>query len=240
MASPSKTLRWFKLLATFGLSLLCRFLLSTYGTKENKIWNECWRVNDGKCFTCMLFLCSFCSSAPPEAISRRVHPHQPAPAHGFFLLEGSGSCHSCLFRGQAPGFCHEPVSSRSYLNQVELKWSWISLEVCDNLSLKCFTNVQRCQDPRGISQMLGHVCGTANKRNVWNHMLSQLPLQPALWKWKRITEMGSNPTATVLLAERQPLPVLPVWLIGLLLPSYSSPNIKITFGLQFACPPRQP
>lgn len=86
-----------------------------------------------------LSLCPF----PPAAISRRVHPRQPAPAHGFFLLKGSVSCHSCLFRGQAPGFCNKLVCSISCLNQAELKWSWISVEMCYNWKFS-----QMCKDAK--------------------------------------------------------------------------------------------
>lgn len=41
-------------------------------------------------------------------------------------------------------------------------------------------------------------------------MLSQLPPQTNLQKWKRTSEMGFSPPATVVLVERQPLAVAPV------------------------------
>lgn len=79
-------------------------------------FHQCWKkdaTKSGKNWTPLQGFTSAMRSTPkflsaPNTVSNTVlsiPQHEPGLAHGFFLLKGSCSCHCCLFRAQALGFC---------------------------------------------------------------------------------------------------------------------------------------
>lgn len=94
--------------------------------------------------------------------------------------------------------------------------------------MKFVTNVRRWNistRAMEIYQMLEDIWGAANERNVWNHMLSQLPLQTGLRRWRRRSLTWAQiqkPQADWL---KDGL-VQSYWCWWDFITSYSSPNLK--------------